>query len=204
MFPRRLIADCAQSLSETGGLPVNLNGHFRCAVVAVAFGFAAAASAPSVAAEAANGLSAYVGRWQMNAAKTKMGRLGPNGPNIARSPTFTWTFTSDGPGLRMEVYNEYPQPAPTRTMTLIADGKQRTCDPKNKGACLTTGGKADEQVYAYFMMDSHMLARLFYDKGKVVEYSTYAVSTDGKTLSIVSWSPETPEWHNIQVFDRQP
>jgi hypothetical protein len=177
---------------------------FRHAAMATIMVLGLGAFAPSFGAESGKGLEAFVGRWQMNAAKTRMGREGPNGKNLARSPTFTWTFTPDGPGLRMDVYAEYPQPAPTRTMTLVADGKQRGCDTKNKGACLTTGGKPDEQVYAYFKMDTHMLARLFYDKGKVVEYSSYAVSTDGKTLSIVSWSPETPEWHNIQVFDKQP
>jgi hypothetical protein len=178
--------------------------RIRCAAFAAAVVLGLGASAASLAADAAGGLSAFAGRWQMNAAKTKMGREGPNGKNLARSPTFTWIFTPEGKGLRMDVYAEYPQPAPTRTMTVIADAKKRGCDPQqNKGACLTTGGKPDEQVYAYYQMDSHMLARLFYDKGKVVEYSSYAVSTDGKTLSIVSWSPETPEWQNIQVFDKQ-
>lgn len=177
----------------------------RCTAIALALAFGLAATAPAFSAEAAGGLSAFAGRWLMNAAKTKMGREGPNGKNLTRSPTFTWIFTPEGQGLRMDVYAEYPQPAPTRTMTVIADAKQRGCDPKqNKGACLTTGGKPDEQVYAYYQMDSHMLSRLFYDKGKVVEYSSYAVSSDGKTLCIVSWSPETPEWQNIQVFDKQP
>jgi hypothetical protein len=183
---------------------MSLNKKIRYAVaVAVAIGLGLGASAAAMAAQSAGGLEAFAGKWQMNAAKTKMGREGPNGKNIARSPTFTWIFTPEGQGLRMDVYAEYPQPAPTRTMTMVADGKQRGCDSQNKGACLTTGGKPDEQTYAYFKMDAHMVARLFYDKGKVVEYSTYSVSTDGKTLSIVSWSPETPEWHNIQVFDKQ-
>jgi hypothetical protein len=168
-------------------------------VVAVLLGAAATSQAQS-----AKGLDAFVGRWQMNASKTKMGRMGPNGQNIVRAPTFSWVFTPEGAGLRMDVFAEYPQPAPTRTMTLIADGRQRGCDAKNKGACLTTGGKAAEQAYAYFRMDPRMLARLFYEKGKVVEYSTYAVSIDGRTLSIISWSPETPEYQNIQVFDKQP
>jgi hypothetical protein len=49
-----------------------------------------------------------------------------------------------------------------------------------------------------------MLMRLFYIKGKISEYSTYAVSTDGRTFTLISWSPETPEFQNIQVFEKQP
>ena len=156
----------------------------------------------SALAAVPGGLDAFAGRWMMNAGKTQMGREGPGGNNIKRSATFTWTFTPTDYGLRFDVFNEYPQPEPTRTMTLIADGKPHPCPgPK---PCLTTGGVPAEQTYAYFKIDGHMLARLFYDKGKVVEYSTYSVSDDGKTLSIVSWSPHTPEFHNIQVFDKQP
>ena len=183
---------------------MTVNSKFRHAmVVAVAIGMGLAATTAAVAAQVPGGLDAFVGRWQMNAAKTKMGRMGPNGQNTVRDPTFTWSFAPEGPGLRMDVYTKYPQPQPTRTMTLVADGKPHGCDSRNKSACLTSGGNASEQTYAYFKMDAHMLARLFYENGKVVEYSTYSVSSDGKTLSIVSWSPETPEWHNIQVFDKQ-
>jgi hypothetical protein len=167
----------------------------------MAAGLVLAASASVANAASATGLEAFVGRWQMNVAKTKMGRMGPNGKNIVRAPTFTWVFTADGRGLKMDVYSEYPQPAPTRTMTVIADQKARPCLSQT---CLTTGGDPNEQTYAYYRMDSHMLARLFYTKGQVVEYSSYAVSMDGKVLTIISWSPETPEYQNIQVFDKQP
>ena len=158
--------------------------------------------APPATVQVANDLSAFAGRWQMNAAKTKMGRFGPNGKNISRGPTFTWIFTPEGPGLRMDVYYEYPQLAPTRSMTMIADGKQRPCE--GKAPCLTTGGNPKEQFYAYSLIEPRMVARLFYDKGQIVEYCTYAVSQDGKTFTSISWSPETPEYQNIQVFDKQP
>jgi hypothetical protein len=171
------------------------------AVVTVVALWGVAASSLAAAAQAATNLSAFAGKWQINLQKTKMGREGPNGKNLARDPTFTWIFTPEGKGLRMDVYEKYPQPAPTRTMTLTADAVEHGC---RSAACLSTGGNGKEQSYRYWQMDDHMLARLFYTKGKVDEYSTYAVSTDGKTLSIVSWSAATPEWQNIQVFDRQP
>ena len=93
------------------------------------------------------------------------------------------------------------RPAPTRTMTLVTDETARPC---LSATCLTTGGNPADQTYAYYKMDGHMIARIFYTKGVPDEYSTYSVSKDGKRLTIVSWSPETPEWQNIQVFDKQP
>jgi hypothetical protein len=168
----------------------------------MAIGFVAAVLAASVSAQEAGDLGAFVGRWQINPGKTKMGRVGPDGHTTVRSPTFTWIFSADGTGLRWDIYAEYPQPAPTRSMALVPDGKLRPC--KVKGSCLSTGGDAREQTYAHFRMDSHMLARIFYTNGKVTEYNTYAVSADGKTFTTISWSPENPEYQNIQVFDRQP
>ena len=127
--------------------------------------------------------------------------MGPNGANLVREPTFTWVFSAQGAGLRMEVYQKYPQPEPTRSFDVITDTKQRPCLSKT---CLSTGGDPKSQSYAYWQMDSHLLARLFYVKNEVDEYSTYAVSTDGKTLTIISWNPSKPEYQNIQVFDKQP
>ncbi len=180
---------------------MTISNNIRNVVIVMAVGIALAASVPTAIAASANGLEAFVGRWQMNVSKTKMGRMGPTGKNIVRAPTFTWVFTPDGRGLKMDVYSEYPQPAPTRTMTVIVDQKARPCLSQT---CLTTGGDPKEQTYAYYKMDSHMLSRLFYTRGQVVEYSSYAVSMDGKTLTIISWGPETPEYQNIQVFDKQP
>jgi hypothetical protein len=173
----------------------------RFAVVTTVALLSVAASGLAAAAQAASNLSAFVGTWRVNLQKTKMEREGPNGKNTPRDPTFTWIFTPEGKGLRMDVYEKYPQAVPTRTMTVMADASEQGC---RSAACLTTGGSGKDQTYRYWQMDDHMLARLFYTKGKVDEYSTYAVSTDGKTLSIVSWSPATPEWHNVQVFDKQP
>jgi hypothetical protein len=178
---------------------LSLKSKIAMAAAAAAFTLAAGGAA---LAQGAKGLEPFEGHWMMNASKTQMGRMGPNGNNIRRSPTFTWTFTPKDYGLEFDVYNQWPQDKPTRTMTMIVDGKQHPCPGPNP--CLTTGGDPSKQTYAYTRLDDHMLARLFYENGQVVEYSSYSVSKDGKTLSIVSWSPDTPEYHNIQVFDKQP
>ena len=74
---------------------------------------------------------------------------------------------------------------------------------RSKAACLTIGGDASEQSYVYHVIDAHFVIRMFYVKGQLTEYSTYAVSSDGKTFTLMSWSPETPYYQNIQVFEKQ-
>ena len=101
----------------------------------------------------------------------------------------------------MDVYTNYPQPAPSRTARVITDGRMLPCE--SKSSCLTAGGDPNEQTYAFQKIDSHTLTRLFYVKGNIYDYSTMCVSTDGKTLTLISWAPETPEYQNIQVFDKQ-
>jgi hypothetical protein len=174
---------------------------FRPAALALAIGLVGLASAPRAETQSAGDLGAFVGRWQINASKSKMGRVGPNGQTTVRSSTFTWVFAPDGAGLRWDIYAEYPQPAPTRSMALVPDGKLRPC--LVRGSCLSTGGDAKDQTYAHFRTDSHLLTRVFYVKGQVAEYNTYSVSMDGKTFTTISWSPADPENQNIQVFDRQ-
>jgi hypothetical protein len=166
-------------------------------VAGIAFGIATLA----VSADSGNDLSGFVGRWQIDPDKTKMGRTGPRGKDILRSNTFTFVFTPDAPGLKMEVYAQYPQPAATRTMNLIADGKARVCPSKTP--CMTAGGSPNEQTYAWYQMDAHMLARLFWVKGAMYDYSSLSLSSDNKTLTLISWAPETPYYQNIQVFNKQ-
>lgn len=157
----------------------------------------------SVSAQTAGGgLQAYVGTWKLNPSMTKMGVQGPSTPTPLRDPTFTWKFLPTAAGLQMDVYEKYPLPEPTRTLQIVPDGKIHPCTtPK---PCLPSGGDPKEQSYAYHKVDGHMISRLFYVKGKIAEYDTYAVSADGKILTIVAWHAPTPEYQNVQVFDKQP
>jgi hypothetical protein len=162
---------------------------------------AGTAACASARADGQYDLSALVGRWQLDPARTHMGRFGPTGKNMVRSPTFSFVFSPAPRGLKIEVYAEYPQPAPPRTMLLIPDGKAHACE--DPAACMTAGGDPKDQTYIYHLVDSHFIARTFFIKGKTSEYSTYGVSADGQTFTMMAWSPETPYWQNIQVFTRQ-
>jgi hypothetical protein len=150
---------------------------------------------------AANDLSAFAGNWKINLEKTHMGRFGSNAQNMVRPPTYTFVFTPEGKNLRHDIYSTYPQAKPNRTMAVIPDGKPHPCnDPVS---CLSTGGSSKEQSFVYEQIDSHLLIRIFMIKDRTDECSTYAVSSDGKTFTLITWSPETPYWQNIQVFDKQ-
>jgi hypothetical protein len=156
---------------------------------------------PALAQTAGAGLQAYVGAWKINPAKTRMGVQGPNTPTPLRDPTFTWIFTGKPYGVQMDVYTTYPQAMPNRTLQIRPDGKTYPCQTKEP--CLPSGGDPRDQAYAYHRIDDHMISRLFYVKGRIAEYDTYSVSQDGKTLVIVAWHAPTPEYQNVQVFDKQ-
>jgi hypothetical protein len=175
--------------------------YFLPAIVGIAFTLIVCVSTPANAVPK-HDLSALIGRWQLDPTRTHMGRFGPDGKDMVRDPTFTFIFSPDPQGLTIAVYAKYPAPAPDRMMRLIPDEKPHAC--QDKAACLTVGGDPKVQTYVYHQIDSHFLIRSFYIKGQISEYSTYGVSTDGNTFTLMAWSPETPYWQNIQVFTKQP
>jgi hypothetical protein len=158
-------------------------------------------AAPALAAPA-DDLAPFVGRWQLDPAQTHMGRNGPTGQNILRSTSFTFRFSPAADGLRMDVFSEWPLAAPTRWMEVIADGKDHVCP--GPAPCLTNGGAPSEQTYRFVRLDDHTLARMLYVRGAMYDYSTMSVATDGRTLTLISWDPHTPQYQNIQVFGKQP
>lgn len=131
-----------------------------------------------------------------------MGRAGPDGAQTRRSPTFTWVFVPVGAGLNMHIYPEYPAPTPTKILSVIPDGKQYACEMKE--SCLSAPGNPREQSYAFSQVNTNVLVRVFQIRGKDFEYNLYAVSEDGKTFVATSWNPQTPEYQNVQVFEKQP
>jgi hypothetical protein len=151
-------------------------------------------------ARAANDLSAFVGRWTIDLQRTRMERFGPGGQNMVRPPTYTFIFAADGPNLKQSIYGQYPKSKPDRVLAVITDDKPHLCD--DPVSCLSTGSSR-EQSFIYQQIDSHLLVRIFSVKGQIDEYSTYAVSSDGQTFTLVTWSPATPFWQNVQVFDKQ-
>lgn len=173
----------------------------RGAAFAAAVAIALAAS-PAAAQSVAAGLAPFVGTWTINLDRSAMGRAGPGGVQTRRAPTFTWRFTPNTEGLKMEIFAQFPAPAAAKTLLVRADGKQHVCELQE--SCLGTPGDPKEQTYAFTLSNPNVLVRVFEIRGKPVEYNVYAVSADGKSFVATSWNPETPEFQNVQVFEKRP
>ena len=181
------------------GTKVSLNSKTLC--VALMTGLALGATAPAKA-QAPVGLSPFVGVWRVNLEKSRMGRAGPGGETQARAETFTWVYRSKGANLAWDIYHEYPQEKPSKSMTVIPDGRYRPCEMDE--SCLSRPGDPKEQSYAFWQMTPYTFARVFQVKGKPVEYNVYAAAPDGKSFTTTVWSPETPQWQTVMVFEKQP
>ena len=166
-----------------------------CAVLAMS-------AATPVAAQPAKGLADFAGAWTINLDRSIMERAGPNAVQTRRAGSFTWVFTPEGAGLKMEIYTTYPAPSATKTMAIVVDGRQHGCQMAE--SCLSTPGDPKEQSYAFTQAGEHMLTRVFEVRGQPVEYNVYTLSKDGRSFVATSWSPETPEYRNVQVFEKRP
>jgi hypothetical protein len=164
------------------------------AAVALGLGVPAFAQTPA--------LQPFVGAWRLNIPKSHMGFDGPEVVTPMRGPGFTWIFTAKPYGLQQDVYDSYPAPAATRTVEVITDGRPKPC--KTVQSCLPGGGDPKDQTIAYYRLDDHMMARISYVKGQVLEYDSYSISEDGQTFVVTAWKAPHPEWQNVQVFDQQP
>lgn len=182
-------------------LPLAIKRLARLSVVC-AGAFLLCPNAPAANGTTSGDLSPFVGRWQIDLSQTHMKRMGPNGTNLVRSPTFTFLFSPEGKNLKLAVYAEYPSPTSPRVATIIPDRRPHACE--SKGGCLTVGGDPTQQTFEYFEINSHMLLRVFFVAGTAEEYTSYDVSEDGAIFTMIAWSPATPEYQNIQVFQKQP
>ena len=170
---------------------------------ALALGCAAPlATAQAPNPQSSNPTAAFAGTWKVNLGRSRMGREGPNAAAQPRADTFTWVYKVQGKNLKWLIYHEYPLPTPSKTMTVIPDGKYRPCEMQE--TCLSRPGDPKEQSYAFWQMGPRMMARIFRVKGVPTEYNVYALSPDNKTFVTTVWSPETPEYQTVMVFDKQP
>jgi hypothetical protein len=142
-----------------------------------------------------------IGVWKVNLPASRYERSGKPGPTPAA--TLTWTYVAEKDGLRMSVYPNGLAPQPARSYFFKWDGQEYP-DPQ--------GPNLHESVI-FWRMDRRMLTRLVLgyasdeDRAakrnpKRVEWVAWTVSEDDKTLAITSWTPTTPQWQNVQIFDR--
>ncbi len=180
-------------------------GKMRSWMLALAFVFGLTGAAPVATAQgqpqAQGPLGAFQGVWKLNAARSRFGREGPNGTPTPRSATFTWVYKSNPTGLNWTIYNTYPQAAPDKVMTATPDGVYRPCEMKE--TCLSRPGDPKDQSYAFWRMSPVVFMRVFRIRGAPDEYNLYTLSPDHKTFVTTVWSPGTPEYQTMMVFEKQ-
>ena len=65
-------------------------------------------------------------------------------------------------------------------------------------------GPGKGEIAIHWRLSPYLIVRLAVKRTEPpTEYATYAVSSDGNVLTTTSWDPATPEYHNVQVYERQ-
>ena len=128
------------------------------------------------------------GRWMMDQTKSVNNRLGDH----ATFPTqHVRILAPEGDGLRNTLANS-PTSPPQYSYSGTFDGKDHA-DPR------TPGG---DQTLAHWHLAPDLIVRLQKTNGKASEWVIYAVSSDGKIFTSISWAPDNPELQDVQVFTR--
>ena len=131
-----------------------------------------------------------LGAWKLDPEKSVMNREG--GAPVHPTRSVTRVIAVEGDGYRMNA-NAAGGAAPTGGYFARFDGKEYP-DPHGPG----TG-----EVAIHWRLNPYLMVRLVKTNGMPTEYATYAVSSDGNVLTTTSWEPATPEYHNVQVYERQ-
>jgi hypothetical protein len=152
-----------------------------------------------------------IGTWVFDASKSYFNRDGkshgtPEGQSDIQSqfggkPTGPlggvgkWVIAPERDGLSFKYYRGTAADATdlARTFFCTLDGKPYP-DPNGPGR---------DEVGRFWRLHPLMIAREVRGKdGRPTEMVTIAVSGDGKTLTVSSWLPETPNLFNMQVFNK--
>lgn len=140
------------------------------------------------AGQAPNSGDPIFGTWKMDQAKSFSHRAD-------EEPTFSTQHTrilaQDGDdGLRNTLING-PGTPPAYSYAAKVDGKEYP-DPRGR----------KDQTMTHWRLGPDLIVRLVKTNGKPSEWAIYAVSSDGKTFTSVSWLPANPELQDFQVFTR--
>ncbi len=173
--------------------------HF--ALIAIVFALASSHAQAQAPQKVEGGPDPLIGVWKLNLPASRYERSGK--PGTTPPATLTWTYTAEKDGLRMSVYPNGLAPQPARLYFFKWDGQEYP-DPQ---------GPTLHESVIFWRMDRHMLTRLVLgyasDEDRAakrnprrVEWVAWSLSEDEKTLAITAWTPTTPQWQNVQIFDR--
>lgn len=162
----------------------------RLGMIAAVLLMVVALKSPQILGQDAAASDPMVGTWKLNLDKS-VNMPGPDGE--AKHPTraATRVVAVEGDGFRMTNYDD-AAPDKARSYFFKPDGKEYP-DPH--------GPNRGEVAY-HWRPNPFVMLRLVTTKGKPTEWVNYAVSADGNELITTMWSPEAPDKHQIQVYDR--
>ena len=161
----------------------------RIALAAVVLAMALSGMTPRTFAQDTTSSDPVVGTWKLDLDKSVMNRAG--GAPVHPTRPATRVFAVEGDGYRMSVSGDGGTAA--RAYFARFDGKEYP-DPHGPGK---------DEVAIHWRLNPYLVVRLVKMNGTPTEYATYAVSSDGNVLTTTSWDPATPEYHNVQVYERQ-
>jgi hypothetical protein len=130
-----------------------------------------------------------VGAWKLDPDKSVMNRAG--GAPVHPTRSVTRIISVEGDGYRMNASSAAGAAAGGYFARF--DGKEYP-DPHGPGK---------GEVAIHWRLNPYLMVRLVKMNGVPTEYATYAISSDGNVLTTTSWEPATPEYHNVQVYERQ-
>jgi hypothetical protein len=110
-----------------------------------------------------------------------------------------WMFTPEGQGVRLQYFVDT---GPDSSESALADffstwDGRPWADPY--------GPAFVGQLVQHWRLDRCMIVRLVLDNvtpAERLEWMTYAISTDGRTLAATSWDHAIPERHDLLVFNK--
>jgi hypothetical protein len=140
--------------------------------------FAAAADTPSP----------FIGKWVLNIQKSNFGSDPPLKSNV-------FTITDPGDGTWHTIIDYVDGDAPYHAeYTTTGDGK-----------AVPVTGNAEADSVAFTKVDSSTVKFVFKKSGKTVEWGSYTVSKDGKSLRgpLSGKDPDGKPWKWHYVFERQ-
>jgi hypothetical protein len=150
-------------------------------------------------AQAISPADPLLGTWQLNNSRSSFNRGLYGGAPVNR----TWIYEIAGDGVR-HIATSTTSFGGDAKVTIRAEYVAKIDGQEYQGAGFT--GSSDEErrasTFSLKRIDARTVQRTAKISGVPREIAVYAVSADGQVMTCTSWTPETPDKTNVQIFDR--
>jgi len=132
-------------------------------------------------------------------AATSIKRYGTSAPH-RKGELGKWVFTPEGQGVRLQHFTGSGSDSPAAALIdFFSTWEGRPWADPHGPAFLG-------QLVQHWRLDPCLIVRLVLDNvapAERLEWTTYAIATDGSTLAVTSWDHATPGRHDLLVFNKQ-